>query len=465
MRDGDKRGGMGYKRAIMRLFSSWFGGFLTRLFGAEAAAFDRRQILAWATYDWANSAFATTVMAGFLPVFFSSFWGADSVQADGSNPDAMYRLATANSLAGLLVAVMAPILGAIADKGSLKKRLLILFAFLGVVSTVSLALVEQGQWFPALFLYVVATIGFSGANSFYDSMLVDVAGDERLDAVSLFGFSAGYLGGGVLFLLNVLMVLHPDWFGLADKTAAVRASFVTVGIWWAVFTIPIMLFVPDDAAGAKRPPLGKTVREGLREFGRTFQELRRYRSAFYFLIAYWLYIDGVDTIVRMAGIYGDQLGLPRDSLITALLIVQFVGFPATLGFALIARRIGAKRGILSGIGVYIGVTVWAWFITETWEFYALAIVIGLVQGGVQALSRSLFQRLIPVERTTQFFGFYNMLGKFAVVLGPWLMGITAKITQNERHSILAVLVLFVAGGAMLLRLDVDAIERPPSARR
>lgn len=445
---------MRYNRAIMGIFQKWVGGGLTRLFGDEAESGDRRRILAWATYDWANSAFATTVMAGFMPVFFSTFWSAGSVAKDGTNAEAIYRLGTANSIAGLLVAVMAPILGAIADKGSLKKRLLILFAFIGITSTISLSLVGEGAWFPALLFYIIATIGFSGANSFYDAMLIDVAGEKRLDVVSVFGFSAGYLGGGVLFLINVVMVLKPEWFGLADNAAAVRASFVMVGIWWAVFTIPLLLFVPDDAVEGTRPPLGRTIREGVSEFWSTFRELRRYRSAFYFLIAYWLYIDGVDTIVRMAGIYGKQLGLPSESLITALLIVQFVGFPATLGFALVAKRIGAKQGILSGIGVYIFVTIWAWFITEAWEFYVLAIIIGLVQGGVQALSRSLFQRLIPADRTTQFFGFYNMLGKFAVVLGPWLMGVTAKFAGTQ-NSILAVLVLFLAGGVMLWRLDVS----------
>lgn len=416
---------------------------------------DRRRVLAWASYDWANSAFATTVMAAFLPVFFPSYWSDDV-----SGGEALYRLGSANSLAGLLVALVAPLLGAVADRGGLRKRLLALFALLGVVMSVGLAFASRGEWQLALFLYVIATVGFSGSNIFYDSLIGEVSPPQRLDFVSAFGFAAGYLGGGLLFVVNVLMVSHPGWFGLADEPAAVKASFLMVGVWWAVFTLPVLLFVPETRPPAI--PLLQAVRHGVGELRRTFGELRRHRTAFGFLLGYWLYIDGVDTIVRMAGTYGATLGLPSTDLIKALLVTQFVGFPATLLFGVFGQRVGAKVGIGVGILVYIAVTIWAYFLTTVWEFYLLAVVIGLVQGGVQSLSRSFFQRLIPRDRTAQFFGLYNMAGKFAVVIGPWLMGITTKISGSERTGILALLPLFIIGALLALRVKVD--PRPAADR-
>ncbi|MFG0315965.1 MAG: MFS transporter [Planctomycetota bacterium JB042] len=420
-----------------------------------------RPVVSWALYDWANSAFATTVMAGFFPIFFTRYWSAgEEVTETG------WRLSLANSIAGAVVALSSPLLGAIADAMGRRKGMLFVFTSLGVVMTASLSLIERGEWPAAAWMYALAVIGFSGGMTFYDALLSGVTTTERSDRTSAFGYAAGYLGGGILFLVNVLMYLHPSWFLLPDPETAVRVAFASVAVWWAVFALPLFLFVPEPARDAAAPPAaGRAVAEGVRRLVRTFREVRRRRTLFVFLIAYWLYIDGLDTIVRMAVYYGESLSLPSSSLITALLVTQFVGFPATLVFGRLGERIGAKNGILIGLAVYGSVTVFGAFITTAAEFYALAVVIGLVQGAVQALSRSLFLRLVPAGREAQFYGFYNMLGKFAVVLGPVLMGAVGKLSGSPRAGILAVLALFVSGAILLARVDVErgrreAVEHP-----
>jgi UMF1 family MFS transporter len=405
-----------------------------------------RPVFAWALYDWANSAFATTVMAGFFPVFFQKFWST------GVSPtETTSRLGYANAAAGLVIAVLAPILGAIADRGGRRKQFLFAWTLLGVGATGALFFVSQGDWFPAAVLFVLGTMGFNGGVVFNDSLLLDVARPADLDRVSAFGYSLGYLGGGVLFLVNVLMVQQPAWFGLADATEAVRVSFVTVAVWWLVFTIPLMRLVSEPQRG---PHLGflAAARVGFRELGSTITHLRQYKVLVMFLVAYWFYIDGVNTIIKMAVNYGVSLGLETGSLLTALLITQFVGFPAALFFGYLGDRIGPKRGILIGLVVYAGITVYAYFLDSVAEFYALAIAVGLVQGGVQSLSRSLYGRLVPEGKNAEFFGFFNMMGKFATVLGPLLIAVVAALTQNERASIISLVLLFVIGGGLLLRV-------------
>jgi UMF1 family MFS transporter len=406
-----------------------------------------RKVISWALYDWANSAFATTVMAGFFPIFFKEYWNV-GVAATTST----FRLGLANSVASLIVVAMAPLLGAIGDQGGVRKRFLLFFAAMGVVMTGGLFFVTRGAWHVAVLIYIVAIIGFSGGNVFYDSLLISVAPSGKEDMVSALGFGLGYLGGGLLFAFNVLMTLKPAWFGLTDAGTAVRISFLSVAIWWAIFSLPVMIWV-------KEPPTpGKTsgwemVGSGFRQLKTTFGEIRKLRVVFFFLIAYWLYIDGVDTIVRMAVDYGMSLGFPADSLIVALLIVQFVGFPAAILFGKLGEKLGTKNGILLGILIYGGVTIWGRFIDNPGEFYLLAVAIGLVQGGVQALSRSLYSRLIPSNKAAEFFGFYNMLGKFAAVIGPILMGLVGVLTGNPRHAILSILILFIGGGIMLYFVD------------
>lgn len=406
-----------------------------------------RKVISWALYDWANSAFATTVMAGFFPIFFKEYWNV-GVEATTST----FRLGLANSIASLIIVAMAPLLGAIGDQGGVKKKFLLFFAAMGVVMTGSLFFVARGAWHIAVLIYIVGIIGFSGGNVFYDSLLISVAPSGKEDMVSALGFGLGYLGGGLLFACNVLMTLKPAWFGLTDAATAVRISFLSVALWWAIFSLPIMIWVKEPPTHRKTSGW-KMIGSGLLQLKTTFAEIRQLRVVFLFLIAYWLYIDGVDTIVRMAVDYGMSLGFPADSLIVALLIVQFVGFPAAILFGKLGEKLGTKTSILLGLGVYIGVTVWGRFMDSPGEFYVLAVAIGLVQGGVQSLSRAFYSRIIPANRAAEFFGFYNMLGKFAAVIGPVLMGLVGVLTGNPRHSILAIAVLFLGGGIILYFVD------------
>ena len=413
----------------------------------EPEHLDRRQAVSWAFYDWANSAFATTVIAGFFPIFFKQYWSAETPVTEST-----FWLGAANSLASLLIVLLAPLLGAIADRGGARKKFLLAFAALGMVMTGALYGVGKGEWAWAVTCYVLALIGFSAGNIFYDALLVGVAGERKLDIVSALGYSLGYLGGGLLFALNALMTLYPGWFGLADAAEGVRVSFITVALWWALFSIPLLLFVPEPPAPGRVSGLA-AIQAGLAQLRSTFREVRRLRVVGAFLLAYWLYIDGVDTVIHMAVDYGLALGFPTDSLIVALLLTQFVGFPAAIAFGRLGERWGPRAGIFIAIGVYILITGWGYFIRHPWEFYALAVAIGLVQGGVQSLSRSLYARLIPAEKSGEFFGFFNMLGKFAAVLGPVLMGMVSLLTGNPRLSILSLLVLFVGGALLLARVD------------
>ena len=404
----------------------------------------RRPVVAWAFYDWANSAFATTVMAGFFPVFFKEYWNAGVAATEST-----FRLGLVNGLGAACIALLAPVLGAIADRSSSRVRMLMMVTLLGCAATAGLALVAQGHWVVAALLYMLASLGFWGGIVFNDSLLLHVAEPDEYDLVSGFGYALGYLGGGLLFAVNVLMTLKPQWFGLADAAAAVRASFVTVGVWWLLFALPCVLLVKERrSAGTLRP--AEAVREGLRELRGTLIEIRRYRPVLWFLAAYFLYIDGVNTVIKMAVDYGLSLGFGPADLMKALLLTQFVGFPAALAFGWLGRRIGARRGIFLALSVYAGVTCYAYFIQSARDFYVLAVAVGLVQGGIQSLSRSYFGRLVPEGKSSEFFGFYNMMGKFAAVLGPLLMAITARLTGDSRLSILSILVLFVAGGTLLV---------------
>ena len=404
-------------------------------------------------YDWANSAFSTTVMAGFFPIFFEKYW---------SNPDdviqSTYQLGWANSLASIVVAALAPFLGAIADRGSAKKKFLIFFCYMGVVMTGGLYMVGQGQWQMAVMVYIAASVGFMGANIFYDSLLPSVAPKEKMNYVSSLGFAFGYIGGGLLFLINVLMYLHPQWFGIADATTAIKLSFLSVAVWWGVFTIPLLLFVPEPQISDSLP-LVRAISAGYRQLRITFTQIRQLKIIGMFLLAYWLYIDGVDTIIRMSVKMGSSLGFEAGDLITALLMVQFIAFPAALGYNWFASKIGTKKAVLIAIGGYSVVTLLAYFMTVKLHFYILAALIGLFQGGVQALSRSLFTRLIPRGKEAEFFGFYNMLGKFAAVIGPIMMGWVTLATGNVRLGILSILILFISGALLLQKVDFEEGER------
>ncbi len=420
----------------------------------------KKAVFGWAMYDWANSAFATTVMAGFFPVFFKQYWslGSDTIVSTA-------QLGLGNSIAGIVVAVSAPVLGAIADRGSARKRFLLFFAVMGILMTMGLYLVKQGNWPLAILFYVLAIVGFSGGNIFYDALITGITTDDRVDMVSSLGFALGYLGGGLLFAVNVWMTLQPATFGFSDAGEAVRVSFLMVGIWWAVFSIPLFLFVKEP--GALQTKDAVPVKAGFRQLIHTFQEVRHLKTIFLFLLAYWLYIDGVNTIIRMAVDYGISIGFETKDLISALLITQFVGFPSAMGFGFLGKKFGTRPAIFAAIVVYLLVSVFAAFMKSSTEFYVLAVIVGLVQGGIQALSRSYYARLIPVEKSAEYFGFYNMVGKFSAIIGPALMGMTGLIARflgydsdtASRISIASVALFFMAGGALFYFVSEERGKR------
>lgn len=423
----------------------------------------RKAVIGWALYDWANSAFATTVMAGFFPIFFKTYWSA------GVDPTvSTARLGLANSLAGLLVALAAPILGAIADQSSSRKLFLLSFAYLGVVATSALFFVESGLWIAAGALYGIGIIAFSSANVFYDSLLPGVAPPDRIDFVSGLGFSLGYLGGGLLFLLNVAMTQAPEYFGLSGQIDAVRYSFLTVAVWWGGFTIFTAAWVAEPYHPGPKPTLPRAVVSGLRRFVKTLAAVRQHKPVVVFLVAYWFYIDGVDTIIRMAVDYGMALGFGRADLIAALLVVQFVGFPAALLFGKLAEVWGVRRSLFLAIGCYCIITVWGIMLDDARDFYILAVLVGLVQGGIQAVSRSYYARLIPKDQSAEFFGFYNMLGKSAAIVGPILVGLVGLAAKRflleffpelgtgmlaSRIGMGSILILFAIGALMLRKVE------------
>jgi len=403
----------------------------------------RRPVFAWALCDWANSAFATTVMAGFFPVFFKQYWSAGSEAAVST-----FQLGIANGAGSLVIALLAPLLGAMADRGGARLRMLAFFTVLGALMTALLYQVGQGEWLAAALIYLVAGIGFSGGVIFNDALLVDVSEPHDYHLVSAYGYALGYAGGGLLLLLNAAMVTSPASFGLETAADAVRWAFPMVAVWWLLFTAPALLWVREQKP-ARPLALPAAAVAGWRELRATIGEVRRYKPLAWFLLAYWMYIDGVNTIIKMAVDYGLSLGFPQQSLIAALLITQFVAFPAALAFGWIGTRIGARNGIFIAIAIYSAATVGAYWMQDVTHFYLLAGTIGLVQGGIQSLSRSYFATLVPVGKQGEFFGFYNMMGKFAAVLGPVLVGVTALATGDTRYGMLSIIVLF-AGGALLL---------------
>jgi UMF1 family MFS transporter len=399
-----------------------------------------KEVLSWAFYDWANSAFATTVMAGFFPIFFKSYWAGEL-----SGPESSAWLGTANSISGLAIVCIAPFLGALADITNKKKLFLGLFAFLGIITTGSLFFIAQGMWLTAMSVYIFACIGFSGGNVFYDSLLINVSSTENRNRVSALGYSLGYLGGGFLFVLNVAMYQSPEFFGLKSITEAVLFSFLSVSVWWGFFSIPILKYVKENSSSKIEIKITYLITQSFQRVLSTFKDIRKYKTLSLFLLAYWLYMDGVDTIVRMALAYGADIGLEASDMILALIITQFVGFPATILYGILGDRFGLKLMLSIGIIGYIFVTIFSIFITNISGFYFLAFTIGLFQGGVQSISRTIFSQLIPAEKSAEFFGFYNLVGKSAVVLGPILVGWVAYTFDNPDYGILSLLLLFIPG--------------------
>ena len=408
-----------------------------------------KEVISWAFYDWANSAFATTVIAGFFPIFFKSFW-ANSL----SDSESTALLGLANSLSGFFILIFAPFLGALADITFRKKYMLVFFMLIGAGSTASFFFIYEGYWMIAVIAYILASIGFSGGNIFYDSLIIDVSNDQSRNQVSAFGFAMGYLGGGILFVVNVLMYLQPNIFGLASEIDAVLFSFLSVAIWWSIFTLPLIKFVKERKGEITSLSLTSTVKDSFFRVINTFKEIRQYKNLFYFLVAYWLYMDGIDTVVRMALAFGSDIGLASSELIVALIITQFIGFPSTIFFGLLAERFGLKILLYIGIGIYILICFGGLVISTIFGFYLLAGVIGLVQGGVQSVSRAVFSKMVPDGKDSEFFGFYNLVGKSAVIFGPMMMGLVSYLFSDPRAGIISLLILFIPGLLVLRMVEI-----------
>ncbi|HEY68764.1 MAG: MFS transporter [Chloroflexi bacterium] len=411
----------------------------------------RKIVNAWCMYDWANSAFATTIMAAVLPTFYSAVAGATLAP----DPEKAAVLASAywgytNTIAMLLVALAAPILGAIADHSGARKRFLGGFAGLGILFTALMVLVGTGDWLMASAFYILGRIGFAGANIFYDALLPHIAHPDEIDQVSTKGYALGYLGGGLLLVINLAWIMKPEWFGLPNAELASRLSFFSVAIWWAVFSIPLFRRVPEPPSVQERGESANPVKAGFQRLRRTFHEIRRYRELFKFLIAFWLYNDGIGTIITMAVIFGKEIGIGTTDLIGAILAVQFIGIPFSFAFGWLARRLGAKRSIMLALGVYTIIAIGGYFMQSGLHFWILAFLVATVQGGSQALSRSLFGRMAPRAKTAEFFGFYDVSSKFAGIVGPALFGVVGQLAGSSRLSIISLIIFFIVGGGLLL---------------
>ncbi len=403
---------------------------------------------AWVLYDVGNSGYYTTIVAGFFPVFFKKFWsGSANIETT------TFQLGLANSLAGLFSALLAPLLGSIADFAGIKRPFLAVFSGLGILACLFFFFIPQGSYVMAMAAFVLGGMAIGAAVTINDSQLIDVTEPERYHKISALGYSLGYLGGGVLFALNVAMTLKPEFFGLENATESVRYSFLTVAFWWALFSIPVLLAVPDRP---KTVAIPAAVKKGIWEIKSTIADVLKHRNLVLFLLAFSLYIDGVHTVISMAVDYGLSLGFESSDLISALLLVQFIGFPAALIFGRLGDRWGARKALNLGILAYLVITVMASLMQNKVHFFILAGCIGAVQGGIQSLSRSYFALLIPKEKSAEFFGFYNMLGKFASIIGPILMGGVAYLTGSTRLSILSLAALFIAGYYILQKVKDPA---------
>lgn len=408
-----------------------------------------KKSISWAFYDWANSVFFTTVMAGFFPIFFKQYWNTDTAVNLSTQ-----RLSTVLGIAGFSLAVLAPFLGALSDYRKVKKNFLFAFMLVGVIANAFLFLVPQGDWFFAACLYGLAFFCCSASCIFNDAMLVSVAEPKDYDRVSSLGYSLGYLGGGILFTLNVLMFQKPEWFGFSSGVEGVKYSFLTVSIWWFVFSMPTLINVPEPDAKPSTESLIEIFRRTVLELNQTVKELFVQKNIFYFILAYWFYIDGVSTIMSMAVDFGISIGFEAGDLIKALLLTQFVGFPAAYLTGYLATRFGTKLLINLCLLVYVLVVIGASFMNDATDFYIMAGLIGLSQGGVQALSRSLFASLIPVEKSGEYFGFFNLLGKFAAVLGPFLVAFASAVFDQPQKNFLILLILFGFGIYFLNKVKV-----------
>ena len=416
----------------------------------------RTDLRAWAMYDWANSAFQTTIIAAIFPIYFQKV-----AAADVPGPVATARFAWATTIAIVIVAVVAPLLGAVADYAAVKKRFLAIFLAIGAAATAAMYFIGRGDWLLALVLFVIGNVGVAGSIVFYESLLPHLVGEDELDRVSSAGYALGYVGGGLLLALNIVMLSQPGWFGLANREMAVRASFASVAVWWVVFSIPLFRSVPEPRRILERdePRSANPVVTAAHRLFETFHELRRYRQAFLLLLAFLLYNDGIQTIIRMATTYGTEIGIDDNAMIAALLVTQFIGIPFAFLFGMFAGRIGAKAAVFVGLSAYALITVLGYFMHSAAQFFALAVLVGMVQGGTQALSRSLFASMIPRHKSSELFAFFGVFERYAGILGPAIFAWVVEHSGTSRHALLSVLVFFVAGAALLTLVDVEEGRR------
>ena len=419
----------------------------------------KKTIHAWCMYDWANSAFATTIMAALFPPFYRSL----VIKAGFAENMATAYWGYTTATALLMVALAAPALGAISDHTGGKKRYVAFFAGLGILSTSSFVFIGPDAWLFASHLFVIGNIGFAGANVFYESLLPHLARLRDIDQISARGYALGYLGGGFLLLLNVMWVMKPGMFGMPDKGFAVKASFVSVAVWWGLFSIPLFRRVPEPATSKKTDFHPNPIRAGFSRLAETCREISQYRQLLIFLAAFWIYNDGIGTIIKMATAYGSEIGIGIIDMTIALIITQFIGVPFSFLFGALAKRVGAKNSILMALGVYFLISVGGYMMKTPRDFYALAMVVGMVQGGSQALSRSVYGAMVPKHKSAEFFGFFSTTSKFAGIAGPLLFGIVSQLTGESRMSIACMVFFFVIGGFLLTRVDVEEGKRAARA--
>jgi UMF1 family MFS transporter len=412
---------------------------------------DRPELRAWAMYDWANSAFQSTVITAVFPPFFAAYAAASL-----PGPIATARFAWATTVAVTITALLGPVLGAVADYRAIKKRMLGICLGIGVIATLLMGTIGRNEWEYSAALFMIANIAIASSFVFYDSLLPHIAAPDELDRVSTAGYAIGYLGGGVLLVINLLWILMPGRFGIPDTVTAIKISLVSVGIWWLVFSIPLFRRVPEPARTIEEDetPDENPVAAAFVRVWETFHELRGYRQAFLMLVAFMLYNDGIQTIIRMAAIYGAEIGINQNAQIEAFVMVQFVGIPCSFAFGALADRIGAKTSIFLALAVYTAISGLAYFMDSAWEFFVLAFLVGMVQGGSQALSRSLFARMIPKHKSSEYFGFFSVFEKFAGIGGPALFALSVDIFGSSRTAVASVILFFIAGGLVLARVNV-----------
>ncbi|HTM02330.1 MAG TPA: MFS transporter [Vicinamibacterales bacterium] len=419
----------------------------------NALGLHRKELRAWAMYDWANSAFQCTVIAAVFPRFF-----ADYASAGVTPTEAAARFAWISTAAAVVVAVLGPVLGAIADYRAAKKTLLAVAMVIGVIATASMALITKGGWQFAAATFAIGNIAIAASLVFYDSMLPHIASHEEIDRVSTAGYAIGYVGGGLLLVVNLVWILSPHTFGLADAAAATKLSFFSVAVWWLVFSLPLFRYVHEPPAITGAATGVNVVTVGFRLAWRTLKELRTYPNALLMLTAFLLYGDGIQTMIKMSSIYGAEANIDANAQIAAFVMVQFVGIPFSFLFGWLADRIGAKPALFLSIAVYTVVSVIGYFLAHTWQFFLLAFLVGTVQGGSQALSRSLFAKMIPKEKSSEYFGFFSVFEKFGMIFGPAVFAVTVTAFGSSRTAVLSVILFFILGALVLTRVDVAAGE-------